>query len=102
MNIRFPARTQVTHETWQINDSGGTTWCGISFYWKRPFDVRIIDSTLEAEPAPAYAECDCMACIARVSLTFDYFAIELGLAVINVKSISKLEFLYIEEDKKVK
>lgn len=66
VNVRFPKRNGITHESRQENAHGGTTRCGVTFYWKGvvPYNDPTMYPT--AELVLEDAECDCMACIAAV------------------------------------
>lgn len=92
VNVVFPRHDRITHEARQTNINGGTTWCGITFYW---FDFMRSQTLQEAVAA---AECDCIACIARPEAMIEFSSyVKPGIGFINAGSIARLEFLI--EDK---
>jgi hypothetical protein len=91
VNVAFPRRDRITHEARQTNANGGTTWCGITFYWypMDPYAVLV----------PETAECDCMACIARPEAMIEFNCyLKPGISVINKGAIARLEFLIDDKE----
>lgn len=91
MNVAFPRQGRITHEARQTNINGGTTWCGITFYWS-PVDPYAV-------PAAEAAECDCMACIARPEIMVEFHSYQApGIYVTNERALAKLEFLIDDKE----